>query len=268
MPAHTHLNERSRLEVLVASPSTRLRKRWTGSLPRNTIIHEVRDRTALMISIGKLCPSVVLLHDILLEPCRAKNLAKLRALDLSAKIIVLSQAPKENDGIAALKAGAEGYCNKNVEPILIGKAVRKVLRGELWIGRKLVASLIREFCRLSYEPCGGEDHIFDSLTRRELEVARLISRGSRNKEISGQLGVSEATIKAHLTAIFKKLDMSDRLNLAIFLVANAAVLNKSTLASSKTTAQSERPTAHYAQIDAMIPQQTGHSQAQLHYPDL
>ena len=258
MPAHTHLNERSRLEVLVASPSARLRKRWTGSLPRNTIIHEVRDRTALMISIGKLCPSVVLLHDILLEPCRAKNLAKLRALDSSAKIIVLSQAPKENDGIAALKAGAEGYCNKNVEPILIGKAVRKVLRGELWIGRKLVASLIREFCRVCHEPSGGEDHIFDSLTRRELEVARLISRGSRNKEISGQLGVSEATIKAHLTAIFKKLDMSDRLNLAIFLVANAAVLNKSTLASSKTAPQTERPTAHYAQIDAMIPQQTGH----------
>jgi len=243
--------------VVVASPSPRLRKRWSRSLPRSTIIHQVGDRATLAIYMEKLRPSVVLLDDSLLRRCNTM-LAKLRTLNGSAKIIVLSKSPTENDGIAALKAGAEGYCDQQIEPSLISKAVRKVLRGELWIGRKLVASLIREFCRVSHEPPGGGDHIFDSLTSREIEVARLISRGSRNKDISGHLGVSEATIKAHLTAIFKKLDMSDRLNLAIFLVANAAVLNKSTLMDSKTAPQTERPTAHYAQIDAMIPQQTGH----------
>jgi len=244
-------NGRSRPAVLIASPSAKLRKRWSKSLPGNIIIHEVGDRTTLNISIEKLSPSVVLLDNTLLRPSNTRNLAKLHELGVSAKIILFSKSASENEGISALKAGAKGYCHKNIKPVLLRKAVEKVQMGEVWIGRRLIASLIEDFCRLSYEPpkyqySGGKDHMFNSLTRREIEVARFISAGARNKEISSRLGVSEKTVKAHLTAIFKKLGISDRLSLALFLVANAPVLNQSMSPVSKAAPQIRRPTS---QID-------------------
>jgi len=218
-------SEQRRAMVLIASPSVLLRKRWSRSVQLNLTTHEVANQAAMHFAVERLHPSVVLLDEKLLRPRRTETLPKLVKLAASTKFILVVDHPCESEGLSALKSGVKGYCGKHLKPLLLRKAVQTVQAGEPWIGRKLTAALIKEFCRLSVQPAKRaclweENQNISSLTRRELDVARLVRDGARNREISSQLGISEKTVKFHLTAIFRKLLVSDRLGLALLLVEN------------------------------------------------
>jgi len=220
-------SEQRRVMILVASPSALFRKQWSRSVQSN-LTHEVTNQSAMQFAIERLHPSVVLLDEKFLRPKRTETLSKFVKLGPSSKFILLTDRPCESQGLSALKAGVKGYCGKRSTPLLLRKAVATVQTGEPWIGRKLTAALIKEFCRLSVQPPKRDDlwrenQNISSLTRRELDVARLVRNGARNKEISSQLGVSEKTVKFHLTSIFRKLRVSDRLSLALLLIENDKV---------------------------------------------
>jgi DNA-binding NarL/FixJ family response regulator len=96
--------------------------------------------------------------------------------------------------------------------------VAVVQKGEVWIGRALVARIVDELGGAAVAPNGHlSGASVSSLTSREREIAALVAAGGANKEIASQLGVSERTVKAHLTAAFRKLGVTDRLRLALFL---------------------------------------------------
>jgi DNA-binding NarL/FixJ family response regulator len=121
-----------------------------------------------------------------------------------------------------LKAGARGYCDRNIDPQLLRKVVDRIHDGEIWAERKLIPRLLEEYASHP-EPHAGTRPKSDSrlrlLTPREREIAFLIGGGASNKEIASRLRVGEGTVKAHLTAIFRKLGFSDRLQLGLFLVS-------------------------------------------------
>ena len=95
-------------------------------------------------------------------------------------------------------------------------------KGEIWAGRTLVARLIEELgARVRTHPRTDSSARVGGLTTREREIAGLVSGGASNKEIAARLGVTERTVKAHLTAIFRKIGVTDRLRLALYL--NGAV---------------------------------------------
>ncbi len=125
----------------------------------------------------------------------------------------------EHKQIQALTQGICGYLEQQEVGNLLLKAVESIQKGEIWIHRKLVPKVIKQLTLKSQPKKSAYDDKLNwsSLSRREIDVATMIAAGHNNKQIANQLKISERTVKAHLTSIFKKLEISDRLHLALLV---------------------------------------------------
>jgi len=110
--------------------------------------------------------------------------------------------------------GAEGYVLKDAEPSVLIEAIRNVSRGQSFIQPSMTKELVKEFNRVTLHEKEKNDD--NNLTSREIEVIELIAEGMINKEIAKRLYISEKTVKNHVSNIFKKLDVSDRTQAAIY----------------------------------------------------
>jgi len=139
-----------------------------------------------------------------------------------ATLLLIGQQWPEPMQIDALVTGASGYCDFDISPTLITKAVESVINGEIWIRRHLIPQVIGSLVQRNppapkQEPAQDINALIKTLSRRELDVAKLIRVGKSNKRIANTLHISERTVKAHLTSIFKKMEVADRLHLAVSL---------------------------------------------------
>lgn len=217
------MSERARAAsvVLVASPFAGVRGQWAQGLQERFPLYEVAERSALERSMANLKPSVLLLDLALPGLGGVEGVPAIQRLSPLTSIMLLTSTPNDREGLNALKSGARGYCSSETEPALLKKAVTVVLKGEIWVARNVYAPLLEELTSLTerrhkeFPP--NLDTRLDRLTPREREIAQLIGGGASNKEIAGRLNITEATVKAHLTAIFRKLGLADRLGLALFV---------------------------------------------------
>ena len=152
-----------------------------------------------------------------------KGVSGLRALQPATKIVVLAGNPDEKEGLVALKIGAQGYCERAIAPALLAKALEAVHNGEVWVGRKLTSYLLDELSALTEalgeQPSPSEiDRRLEGLTPRERAIVAELGAGASNKEIAQKFDVTERTVKAHLTAVFRKLGISGRLQVALFML--------------------------------------------------
>ncbi|MEQ1637594.1 MAG: response regulator transcription factor [Methylococcales bacterium] len=143
------------------------------------------------------------------------------------KLLIIGEQWPEELQVNALAAGASGYCDAGVPPFIILKAIESILQNEIWIQRHLIhrvlAALANATASLqpSPKPPSLDDNKLDSLSKREQAVAQLICQGISNKAIASALFISERTVKAHLTSIFTKLKVTNRLHLGLLLKASA-----------------------------------------------
>jgi DNA-binding NarL/FixJ family response regulator len=171
--------------------------------------------------MANLKPAFLLLDLALPGLGGVEGTPSIQRLSPVTSIILMTSTSNDREGLAALKAGARGYCSLDMDPQLLKKAVSCVVKGEIWVARNVFAPLLEELTSLTerqhkeFPP--NLDTRLDRLTPREREIAQLIGGGASNKEIAGRLNITEATVKAHLTAIFRKLGLSDRLGLALFV---------------------------------------------------
>jgi DNA-binding NarL/FixJ family response regulator len=207
--------------VLIASPISGVRGQWTQGLQDKFALYEAAERSALERSMADLKPAILLLDLALPGLGGVEGARAVQRLSPMTSIILLTSTPNDREGLAALKGGARGYCSLDTDPALLRKAVMVVLKGEIWVARNVYAPLLEELTSLTerrhkeFPP--NLDTRLERLTPREREIAQLIGGGASNKEIAGRLNITEATVKAHLTAIFRKLGLSDRLGLALFV---------------------------------------------------
>lgn len=216
------------LTVLVASPGAEVRDHLRERLQDVYATREVSHWDALDKTVSRLEPAVVLIDLDLLHSGGIGDLFAIRSISRKARIILLSGSPNDAEGIACLKAGARGYCGRKIDGPLLRKAVDRVCDGEIWAERRLIPLLVEQYELHSYdslELLDSSDRRLALLTRREREIARLIGAGASNRDIASRLLVSEGTVKAHLTAIFRKLGFSDRLQLGLYL-ANPDLKNR------------------------------------------
>ncbi|PYM11921.1 MAG: DNA-binding response regulator [Candidatus Rokuibacteriota bacterium] len=201
--------------ILLASASVATRRRWRRGLAHHAT-REAHDRGQLERAMTQFTPGSVLL-DVSLPGLRGPgDIAGLQRLSAASRIIVLAEAPSDSEGLAAFRAGAHGYCHRDLDPALVEKAVASVQKGELWASRGLIARLVAELSAPAPHN-GANGSRLSALTGRERETAVLVGGGAANKEIAVHLGVTERTVKAHLTAIFRKTGVNDRLRLALLL---------------------------------------------------
>jgi DNA-binding NarL/FixJ family response regulator len=217
---------RAHCAILIASPDARVRRRWRQALKDMFAICEVGDFAKLQTNITRLRFSVVLIDMALSKQKGSSDLKIIGRLSATSKIIALTSTPDEREEILVLEAGARGYCNSNIDPILLKKAVQMVQKGEIWVGRSVISTLVKKLV-VRNESLQQQDPRADAvplknLTPREREVATLIGGGASNKEIATQLKIGEATVKAHLTEIFRRLGVSDRLELALYITRKTA----------------------------------------------
>jgi DNA-binding NarL/FixJ family response regulator len=185
-------------------------------------VHEATGRALLERRVRALQPAVVFLDLALPGLGGVGGVPAIQRLSPAARIVLLTGAPAEKQAVLGLLAGARGYCDRRLGPVLVRKAVDVVQGGEIWIERRVIPHLLRKVKALGRrdhgtDPPGPVGPLLRLLGARELEIARLVGAGASNKEIAAQLSITEATVKAHLTSIFRKLRVTDRLRLALFV---------------------------------------------------
>jgi two-component system, NarL family, nitrate/nitrite response regulator NarL len=207
--------------ILIASHSPLLRNHWRQALKGRFAIGEATHWAGLKDRIMHLKPAVVLLDVSLPGLGQLSQIAPTVRSVPQSKIILLSRSPQDREGLSAVRFGARGYCPGMLATPLMPRIIEKVRSGEVWIGRKLVATIIEEVAALSAiqgQAVRGDFSPGESdLTFREREIARLLVKGATNKEIAIELSLSEKTVKGHMTALFRKLGVRNRLRLGLLL---------------------------------------------------
>lgn len=222
--------------ILASSDEDRLAswKRGLSDFASTTFIIDrlIVDRLdTLKDEVARIKPQVLLLDFDLLGLEGSNSVASLRRLCVEAKTIILSGVISEDLEWELLKAGIRGCCPNDAKPEFLKQVVVAVQDGELWIRRTLTCRLIDELGKTTsknkaYRATLG---LLNKLTQREYDIAVRVGNGESNKQIAQACEITERTVKAHLTEIFLKLGVADRLNLALVLAAD----NRNALASSE-----------------------------------
>ena len=137
-------------------------------------------------------------------------------------VVILTIYNDDERVFAAIKAGAKGYVLKDSPPEETLQAVRAAARGEALLHPSLVGRVLSEFGRLSTQKA-ADNAVFADLTDREREVLTEVGKGKRNKEIAGELFISEKTVKNHISSIFGKLEVNSRAEAALLAARQGLV---------------------------------------------
>jgi two-component system nitrate/nitrite response regulator NarL len=142
------------------------------------------------------------------------TLRALRAQGVTAKIIMLTVSDNDADVINCIRAGADGYLLKDMDPELILEKVKAATLGKMAISDRLTEVLATALRK----PDKESSNLLASLTSRELEILNRIAQGLSNKMIARELGISDGTVKVHVKHLLKKLGMRSRVEAAVWMV--------------------------------------------------
>lgn len=208
-------------KVLIASSDGELALRFERILGLNSRVTRVSTWPEAVECISSASHHVLILEPELARCDAVEAVTEITSASGDTHIIVVEAPPlSEADQVALFKLGVHGFCQRDISSELLVKAVEAVLNGELWMQRSLITRIIDDLtqggpaARTGNTLSGGS--AIDCLTPRELEVARMVYKGGNNKSIARTLDISERTVKAHLSSIFRKLNIENRLHLAIF----------------------------------------------------
>ncbi len=207
--------------IILASSDAAVRERWSGAVPDGSASAQHNVELAALLALH---PAPLLLLDLELAGLGGMAAAAgLIGRHTGCRTVIMSRSPNEDEGIAALRAGARGYCNLYIDPRLLAKVISTVQAGEVWAGRKLIDRLVQMIVgsATSRSPSNIDTAAFDALTPREREIAMLVGEGVSNKIIARRLDITERTVKAHLGAVFSKLGIPGRLQLALLVTGRA-----------------------------------------------
>lgn len=178
--------------------------------PDLTIIGEASDGDQAVALASSLNPDVVVMDLNMPGTPGAQATREILRRRPATRVIVLTMSRKEQNLLDAIKAGAVGYLLKERDATELVSAIRRVRAGETLIEPSMTRQLVAEITRSSEQA-----RLEAGLTEREAQVLRLVARGASNKQIASKLGISEKTVKNHLSVIFEKLNVSSRTEAAI-----------------------------------------------------
>ncbi|HEY5177230.1 MAG TPA: response regulator transcription factor [Terriglobales bacterium] len=183
--------------------------------PQMQIVAEAKDGVEALHMVRTLRPDILLLDLAMPKMPGMDALRELTTQTTSTRTIVLTGLVDKRQILEALQLGARGVVLKDAVVEHLSACIRAVMQGQYWLEGRPVQNLVQVLRDLAAQTAPPSRKTF-GLTGRELEVVTLITEGSTNKHIALTFGISEETVKRHLTNIFNKLGVGSRLELALF----------------------------------------------------
>ena len=206
------------VEVIIADDHSMVREGLKQLLELDgdiVVIGEASDGVECLDLLEKNLPQALLLDINMPNMNGLEVLEKIKEKNLDTKVIILTVHNEVEYLLKAVEIGIDGYMLKDSNSDELKKAIYSVIDGESYIQPNLIPILNSKMIERDVEK-----EKLALLTKRELEVLKLMAVGSYNKEIGEKLNISERTVKNHISSIFKKIDVSDRTQAAIFAIRN------------------------------------------------
>jgi two-component system nitrate/nitrite response regulator NarL len=195
-------------QVFISAPG-KMRDRWSLAFPEARVLAKVSEATGLE---GSETSSLWLDLTAISADLHLENVAA--ASSLGWPVVAMVGVPGEAEAFSLLNAGVQGYCHVKAAPEQLREISLVVENGGLWMPPPLMQRFLALSTR-AIPAAAPEVHELNNLTARELMVAEQVAHGASNREIAEALEITERTVKAHLSAIFDKLGVRDRVQLAL-----------------------------------------------------
>jgi two-component system NarL family response regulator len=229
------------MSILLATRDKDLEERCRRAASADYSIEVTTSVEALFARMAPASPEVVLVDGALLAPPLETGVARIVAQAGAGRVIVLTAEFNEDEEVALLRCGVKGCCRRGVDPESL-RQVLSVTQSGVWVTRSLLPRLVSELRRYAQQAAPSADasktpapqtaaatskaatalsrlppEKLSTLTPRELDIVKLIADGATNKEVGVDLDISERTVKGHLSNIFLKLGIPDRVKLMLYL---------------------------------------------------
>ncbi|MFL6546662.1 MAG: response regulator, partial [Candidatus Udaeobacter sp.] len=192
-------------------------KMLIDSTPNLTVVGTATTAEQALKVAAETQPDIILLDLNLHGRSALEFLPDLLKTASKSRVLILTVGTFDDSRREAIRLGAVGVVMKEAAFEVLHKAICKVHEGEIWLDRSLLGSLLKEMSSRDGIKDGDKEKTkITSLTKRERDVIQLIGEGLKNKDIASRLFISETTVHHHLTAIFGKLDVADRVGLVIY----------------------------------------------------
>lgn len=179
------------------------------------VIDEANDGNECLEKLNRVKPDILLLDINMPKKNGIEVLEEIKDNNMNVKVLILTVHNEVEYLLKAVDIGVDGYILKDTESNELKKAIISIVNGESYIQPNLIPALNSKLVSRDKD----KDKI-DALTNREMEVLICVANGMFNREIADELSISERTVKNHVTNIFKKIDVADRTQAAVFAIKN------------------------------------------------
>lgn len=188
--------------------------------PDMEVVGEASDGEEALATVNTSHPDILLLDLAMPRGSGIEVLRRISGGQKSTRLLLLTASIEKPQVVEALRLGARGVVMKDSATQLLIKAIRAVMKGEFWVGRESVADML-QYLRDTEQRASATPKY--RLTPRETDVVAAVVAGYTNKDIAQKFGISEDTVKHHLTSIYDKVGVSNRLELALFAINHKLV---------------------------------------------
>ncbi|MCS7179236.1 MAG: response regulator transcription factor [Anaerolineae bacterium] len=207
------------LRILLVDDHILFRKglaRLLDAQPDFQVIGEASDGAEGVEKARALRPDVVLM-DLRMPLCDGLEATRQIKRELPGiRVVVLTVSEDDQDFLAAIRCGADGYLVKSMRPEALFQELRGLAQGETPLSRTMTGKLLRQVARAASSPLLAIQP--DTLSPRERQVLALLAEGLSNEEIAGELGIAENTVRNHVRHILEKLGLKNRVQAAVYAV--------------------------------------------------
>lgn len=179
------------------------------------VIGEVNDGEECLEKISVFMPDILLLDINMPKINGVEVLSEIRKKNLPVKVLMLTVHDEVDYLVKTVDIGVDGYIVKDSGSAELKKAINCIMNGEKYIQPNLIPALNKRLVARD-----SDIDKIELLTKREMEVLIHVANGMFNKEIANSLNISERTVKNHISSIFKKIDVNDRTQAAVFAIKN------------------------------------------------